>query len=307
MRQCKNLAVAAILALAGCTDIAATNDQIWSVAEKRYISESETLALMADAPLLLLGESHDNLDHHRLQALVVTELAKRGQRRTLAFEMIGEDRQEDIDRHLSRHPKSAEGLGQALDWEKRGWPDFALYAPIFQAGLDAGWPIAPANLSKADSAKITKPDLLDSAARQRLGLDDPLPPEMAKGLREDLIDNHCGLLPESALPGMIRMQTAWDRKMASALIEGQRRNPNGSVLIAGAEHARKDRAVPYQLSRMSPTGKVLAVAFKERPASKEEAERADWPYDIVWFTKSVPEVDHCAQLRERFGKRQPAK
>lgn len=303
MRRCKIFAFAAILSLSGCAGSGMTGGQIWATAEKRYLSESEAMARMAASDILLLGESHDNPDHHRLQAWAIRELTRLGQIRTLAFEMIGDDRQADVDGYLKRQPKSADGLGAALDWEKRGWPDFALYAPVFQAGMDAGWPIAAANLSKPDSTKIAKQDQLDAPERVRLGLDAPLPPELAVGLRADLIENHCGLLPESALPGMVRMQTAWDRKMASALIDGVKKSRNGSVLIAGAEHVRKDRAVPYQLSKLAPGLKVLAVAFKERPATMAEAERADLPYDLVWFTDAVPAVDHCAQLREHFGKK----
>jgi uncharacterized iron-regulated protein len=300
MRQRDIFALALTLLLGACTSRFDPAQPIWSVAEKRYIGESEAMARMEDAPFLLLGESHDNPDHHRLQARLVAALAAKGQKRALAFEMIEEDRQPAIDAFLKDHPNQALGLDQAVEWQTRGWPDYALYAPIFQAGLDGGWPILGANLAKSKSKAASQPGGLGNEEEALLGLDLPLPEPIRAELRQNLIDGHCGLLPESALPPMMRLQIAWDGTMASRLADSGQKD--GAVLIAGSEHVRKDRAVPYHLARLAPGLNVLAVAFKEQtdPPSPPEAET--WPYDLVWFTPPRPEVDHCKDLKERMGK-----
>ncbi|MBF0267701.1 MAG: ChaN family lipoprotein [Alphaproteobacteria bacterium] len=345
------LVLASFVMMGGCALSPPEQQTIWLVGEKRYISESDALERMAAAPLLLLGESHDNQEHHRLQAHVVKKLADRGQTRALAFEMIERDRQPVIDAHLAkqivipscvnrdrltqasgagrvpperlapapmgaREPCSrpsgdeskvpplgitAESLGQALDWDKSGWPDFALYAPVFQAGLDGGWPIRAANLPKSLYKAVGKAGGLDAPQEARLGLDRPLPPEIAAGLRQNLIDSHCGLLPETALPAMMRLQTAWDGAMALTMTESLQKD--GVVLIAGSEHARLDRAVPLHLARLLPEVKRLAVAFKEQTDPPTPPESEDWPFDLIWFTPPTPTVDHCAQLKERMKKK----
>lgn len=296
-------ALLGLLALGGCAPRLHPDRTVWAPAEKRYIGESEALERMSKAPFLLLGESHDNEDHHRLQTRVVRELAARGQKRALAFEMIEADRQPAIDAYLQAHPTSADGLGEAVDWAKRGWPDFAIYRPIFQAGLDGGWPILGANLPKSMSKPAGQPGGLGVDEEKRLGLDKPLPDAVLAELRRNLIDGHCGLLPEKALPAMMRLQIAWDGSMASRMIEAA--TQDGAVLIAGAEHVRKDRAVPLHLARLKPGVQTLSVAFREQtdPPSPPEAET--WPYDLVWFTPPKPEVDHCKGLKERMERKKP--
>lgn len=303
MRQRTIFTFVVLFCLSSCSSVDLTHRQIWMPSERRFISQAEALDMMAGSHILLLGESHDNPEHHRLQTLAVSELAKRSQVRTLAFEMIEEDRQKNVDSYLDANPKSAQGLGAALEWEKRGWPDFAMYAPVFQAGLDGGWRIAAANLARADARKVAKPDALDEKEKARLGATVALLPQQMEALRLEMIDNHCGMLPESALPGMIRLQIAWDGKMARSLVEGAEKTNGLSVLIAGAEHVRKDRAVPLHLAKLAPKAKVVSVAFKEQTDPPSPPESVDWPYDIVWFTSARPAQDHCAELRERFGKK----
>ncbi|CAA6605514.1 Uncharacterized iron-regulated protein [Rhodospirillaceae bacterium LM-1] len=301
MRMRHIILLASFFLMGGCALSPPEQQTIWMPAEKRYISESEALERMAGAPLLLLGESHDNQEHHRLQAHVVKKLAARGQTRSLAFEMIERDRQQIIDGHLAKPSVTAETLGQALDWDKSGWPYFALYAPVFQAGLDGGWPIRAANLPKSLYKAVGKAGGLDAPQEARLGLDRPLPPEIAAGLRQNLIDSHCGLLPETALPAMMRLQTAWDGAMALTMTESPQKD--GVVLIAGSEHARLDRAVPLHLARLLPEVKRLAVAFKEQTDPPTPPEGEDLPFDLIWFTPPTPTVDHCAQLKERMKKK----
>lgn len=303
MRRRTIFALACLLAVSGCAGALDPDRTIWSPVEKRYLSESEALERMAKARFLLLGESHDNADHHRLQARMVREMAARGQKRALAFEMIEADRQPNVDAYLKTHAASADGLGEAVDWARRGWPDYDLYKPIFQAGLNAGWSIVGANLPRSLSKPAGQPGGLGASEEKRLGLDKPLPDSVRTDLRQSLIDGHCGLLPEAALPAMMRLQIAWDGQMASRMVETAAQD--GAVLIAGAEHVRKDRAVPSHLQRLSAGTTSLAVAFREQadPPSPPEAE--DWPYDLVWLTPPKPAVDHCKGLRERMERKKP--
>ncbi|TAN44966.1 MAG: hypothetical protein EPN26_16450 [Rhodospirillales bacterium] len=290
-----------ILAVTACVLQPPPSDLVWVPGEKRYISQSEALERLAKAPVVLLGESHDNAGHHRLQAFVVAELAARGQKRALAIEMIDRDRQGKVEDIQSLRPAKADGFRTSLDWDKSGWPDFAIYAPVFQAGLDAGWPIRAANLPKSLMKGAGKPGGLEAAEETLLGLHLSLPPGASEDLKQELIDGHCGLLPESSLPAMMRIQIARDGAMAQTLLE----NPpkDGAVLIAGAGHVRTDRAVPFHIASLRPGLKVMSLAFREQTVPPSPPESESWPYDLVWFTPAQPEVDHCAGLKKTLEKK----
>jgi uncharacterized iron-regulated protein len=79
---------------------------------------------------------------------------------------------------------------------------------------------------------------------------------------------------------------------------------SGVVLIAGAGHARTDRGVPLHLARMAPDAKILSLAFVEADDESTEADVAALPFDVVWFTARVENVDHCAALKRSLRKDQ---
>jgi uncharacterized iron-regulated protein len=176
-----------------------------------------------------------------------------------------------------------------------------MYAPVFQAGLDGGWPVVGANLPRSQARQAGSPEGLGREAETRLGLDKPLGEAVMSELKRNLIEAHCGLLPESAIAPMTRLQMAWDGQMAASLVESATRN--GAVLIAGAEHVRTDRAVPWRLAHLSPGKAALAVAFKEQTDPPTSPEYETWPYDLVWFTPHRDQPDHCLELKERLQKK----
>ena len=103
---------------------------------------------------MLLGEKHDNLDHHANQAAVVAALGD--QVSAVVFEMVGTDQQLDVVEFLASHPDDSEGLGPALDWADSGWPDWADYEPIAAAALDADALIVAGNVPRSTTRAIYK-------------------------------------------------------------------------------------------------------------------------------------------------------
>src|SRR5207244_982982 len=104
------------------------------------------LARLAEARYVLLGEKHDNPDHHVLQARIIRALAAAGRRPTVALEMFTPAQTGALARYLAAHPRAAAGIGEAVNWKASGWPTWEMYEPIAQAALDAGLTIEPANL-----------------------------------------------------------------------------------------------------------------------------------------------------------------
>ena len=45
--------------------------KVWNVREQRFISQTELLSDLTAVEYVLLGEKHDNRDHHELQAEVI--------------------------------------------------------------------------------------------------------------------------------------------------------------------------------------------------------------------------------------------
>jgi uncharacterized iron-regulated protein len=288
--------------------------RIWDVASGAFIGRPELIDRLARGRFVLLGERHDNPDHHRLQAWVLRALIAAGRRPAVGFEMFTVDDAPAIARHLTAHPADAIGLAQAVDWQRSGWPDWAMYQPIAEAALKSGLPIVATNLSPATARTMgqTGLDALDASFAARLGLERPLPPDIQAAMAEEIRAAHCGYASEPQVEAMLLVQRARDAQMAEALAAAGQQD--GGVLIAGVGHVRRDHGVPSYLSSQVPGADVISVAFLE--VSQQVLEPGAYatqfrhqtlPFDYVWFTPRVDDQDPCTTFQEQLRKLQKQK
>ncbi len=274
--------------------------KVWSVEAGAFVGRETLAREAARARFVMLGETHDNPVHHRLQAALL-EAAVRDEPAVLALEMVNRAQQPALDDWRAAGGDPAR-FAEATRWTERGWPDFAIYEPVIETAREAGLPIRGANLGReavrtaAREGREALPAPVRSAMdRYRPGAADR--ERMAAIVRE----GHCNLLPEAAIPGMVTAQRARDAAMAATLagVDGR------AVLVTGAGHARKDIGVPAYLA--DAPGTLLSVAFVEvdedaaHPAAYAEAFGVDrLPFDYAWFTPRQPREDPCAGLERHL-------
>jgi uncharacterized iron-regulated protein len=276
--------------------------RIWDTRAGRFVTAEQLVAGLVRARYVLLGERHDNPDHHRVQAALVRALLAAGRRPAVAFEMFTADDAGSIARHLAAAPRDAAGLAAAVDWKRSGWPDWAYYEPIAQAALDAGLPIVAANLAPATVRALAAGDrsALPAGLAARHALDQPLPDGGEAALASELYDAHCGHIPMTRMNGMVLAQRARDATLADGMLTAVL---DGAVLIAGAAHVRTDRGVPAYLRARAPGASIAAVAVLEvregwtRPRDYAAAYGGRLPFDWVWFTPRMGDGDPCARFR----------
>ncbi|WP_088347570.1 MULTISPECIES: ChaN family lipoprotein [Rhodomicrobium] len=282
---------------------------VWT-ADFKPVTAQQLETAAAQANFVLLGEIHNNADHHRLQAQMIEALVRAGRRPAVVFEMIPASLQAGLDRHLQSSPADAAGLGKFLNWEERGWPDWAIYQPVAEAALAAKLPLRGGALDRDTSRAIGKSDPSQAKLILDLGLDQPVRPEAVAGLAREIEDGHCNMLPKSAVKPMIMVQRAVDAQLAKILLGATPKD--GAVLIAGSGHARKDWAVPTFIKQKLPDASVISIAFfevdPERPAAADYVDPIAGlgaPYDFIYFTPKADLVDRCAEMAEQMGKIRP--
>jgi uncharacterized iron-regulated protein len=281
--------------------------KIWDVRAARFADERTLGEGLRRGRFVLLGEKHDNADHHRLQARLVRALIAAGRRPAVLFEMFDADQAPALSRYLAAHPTDASGLDAAVGWTRSGWPDWSFYRPIAEAALEAGLPILAANLSRTTTRSLARAGLaaLDPREATRLGLDRPLAPATDAQMAAEIREAHCGSASEAMVGRMVLVQRARDAEMGERMAEAG--PDDGAVLIAGFGHVRNDRGVPNDLERRVPGVRIVSVAFLEVSAGEVEPrayaagfERDVLPYDYVWFTPRVDDVDPCEKFKEEF-------
>ena len=241
-------------------------------------SDAERLAAWLPADVLLLGEQHDAVAHQRVQQGLVATLAGRGQLAALALEMA------DSGTSTASSPPSAspEQVRALLRWDDAAWP-WAAYGPVVMTAVRAGVPVLGANLPRSEM----RASMADSQLDQRL------PGPALKAQQQLIRQGHCDLLPEGQITPMTRIQIARDRHMADTLAKSVQPG-KVVVLISGSVHADKQLGVPQHL----PAG--LQVKSVRLLAGGQVL--PDESFDSVWITEALPDKDHCAGLREQFGK-----
>lgn len=291
--------------------------RVWSVEAQEFVGPEGVSIGIADARFVMLGEKHDNPDHHRLQAWIVEALARSGRRPAVVFEMIGADRADSLAQALVEADGDADALGVLLDWDAHGWPDWEIYRPIFAAALTAGLPVAAGDAARATIRTVSRGglDALDADRRRALALDTPLPDAFAEELRQVIADVHCDMLPDRALDGMAEVQRFRDAALAASLAEAARLpGVDGAVLIAGAGHLRRDWGTPYYLNLQGEKGGTAIVVFREvepgrtEPSDYLDASAAESIFDYLWFTPRLDDEDPCekfAEQLERMRQRAP--
>jgi uncharacterized iron-regulated protein len=316
--RCARVAFAVVLVLliAGCTKgskiewespVEKTHPlvgRIWDVKAGSFIAEDTLVARLVASKFVLLGERHDNPDHHALQAKLMRAMVAAGRRPALGFEMLATDDAPAVVRYLARSPKDAAGLGDAVNWSRSGWPEWRFYQPIAQAALDANVPIVATNLSKAATGAVRRNGLpgLGPTLTTQLRLSEPTP-ETRMAMTRELRESHCGQMPDDTIDRMVDIQWARDARIAASLARGGQRD--GGVLIAGAGHVRRDRGVPIHLALQAPGATIASVAFVEVDAAGTKP--GDYaarfgvetlPFDYVWFTPKIDDADPCEKLKK---------
>lgn len=283
--------------------------KIWIPAEGRFAVPAELYAAAAKTDFLLIGEKHDNADHHLLQARLLAEIGRAARGGTVVFEMLTQSQQQKLDDHLAAEPGDAEGIGPAVGWDDSGWPDWSIYEPIFRQALDNGMHLAAGSMNKATIKEIARQGLqaLGEDQISELMLDQPLSEATRDQMRKVIFRSHCEQLPEHMLDPMVSVTLAKDALMAETL----KRSRDGggqapAVLIAGGGHVRKDWGVPMHLSRLSPGARTVAVGLVEvEKGAVDPVEYLSGPadegrFDFVWFTPRVTDEDPCEAFAEQL-------
>ena len=257
--------------------------------------------------LALLGEVHDNAEHHRQRSAILRRALEAGWRPALVMEQFDIDRQPDIDRSRRERSLDAPHL-IASAGAARGW-NWDFYAPVIALALQFDLPLLAGNLPRATAARLSREshEQVFGAQRTReLGLHEAPDAAWQAAMEREIDAGHCGALPRSALAGIARAQFARDAVMARLLLDHAAR---GALLLAGTGHVRRDIGVPRWLTNLAglqaPPGAaseptrvaqhVLAVGFveagNELPAPNQ--------FDAIVAAPPAEREDPCKAFKAR--------
>ncbi|WP_051243016.1 ChaN family lipoprotein [Azohydromonas australica] len=231
--------------------------------------------------VLLYGEQHDQPDQQRQVAQAVRDLASHQRLAAVVLEMAEQGGS------TARLPVTADEatVKEALRWSAAAWP-WDTYKDVVMSAVRAEVPVLGGNLPRRDMRE----------AMQNASLDGLLPPAVNDQLKTAIREGHCGLLPREHEGGMLRIQLARDQSMARTVAQAlESATPGRQVLLlAGAQHAARDRGVPLHLQQLGFKPEELHVTmFGEAPTD------TTLPADRTLAAAFSPGPDPCEQLRKK--------
>jgi uncharacterized iron-regulated protein len=276
----------------------------WDAASKRFVPTAEIVAKLRRANLRLIGEVHDNPEHHRLQAELLEGIAGGGLTPALVFEQMDREHDAALQQRLAAGGATVEEVADAVRFDRKGW-NWDFYRPLVEIALRNALPLRAANLSRGAAGAVVKNGLasLEPARLAALRVEAAWNAEREEALRQIIRDGHCGALPESIVPNMAAAQRVRDATIAEALLAP---GGDGAVLIAGNGHVRRDLAVPLYLAASAPARASCAIGLLEVEAGEVEARAYAHTagletaiYDAVIFTARRQRPDPCAAFRRK--------
>lgn len=271
--------------------------KVYDLSANQEIDSNTLLSRLTKADTILIGEKHDNPDHHMLEQLILKHRLSEAAGATVVFEMLDDTQQDQIASVNASY--APETLPDALNWNGKAWP-WEDYGSVITEALDGGASLVAGNISRAQLKSIYAKgnEELNNDAQLRSAL------KVDQSVREELLDEiyeqHCQVMARDKLSPMVNIQLARDAHMASAIETAQTKTV---ILIAGAYHVRKSMAVPLHLQLQNSERSPVVVILAEVPQDldgleqylKEQATNADY----LWFTPRFTNKDYCEAFRKK--------
>jgi uncharacterized iron-regulated protein len=236
--------------------------------------------LVANTPVVLLGESHTNVDHHHWQLHTLAALHGRAANLVIGFEAFPRRLQSVLDDWIEGK-LTAEAFLKASEWRQVWGYDAALYMPLFQFARLNRIPMIALNVERKLVSQVGQNGWAAVPPSEREGLSNPAPASpayqrelarvyamkkmMPPGMDPASIPQgtHMPEPDEAALADAITQpdfqrfvdaQQTWDRAMAEALASAKRKFSNATVVgVLGSGHVADGHGVPHQLKDLGVT------------------------------------------------------
>ena len=247
----------AAIALPARAHEACAAEGVWTVPGGGRIAAQEILGRAANAQMALLGEAHDNPDHHRWELHTLAALAALRPNLVLGFEMFPRRVQTALDRWVAGELGEAEFL-KASDWANVWGYEAAFYLPLFHFARLNRIPMLALNVERDLVRTVGANGLAAVPAERREGVSDPAAPGEPYLAR--LFETYAqhpektAAAPARTDPAFARFveaQLVWDRAMAQALADAVARNPDALIVgVMGSKHIAHGDGVPHQLENL---------------------------------------------------------
>ena len=238
-------------------------------ADGKVLDSREVFERLSGGRIVLLGEAHTTVAHHRWQHYMLAALHSRYPNMMVGFEMLPRRAQPALDAWSAGRLGEKEFLEQS-QWREVWGYDAGLYLPLLHFARLNRLPTLALNIDRALVSRVGQQGWSAIDEAERMGLSNPAPAsnayreslarlyrykkmmgmngDAAAAEQEPDLDE---IRRSDAFANFVDAQLTWDRAMAEALADAHRRDSAAIVVgIIGRGHLEHGYGIPYQLADM---------------------------------------------------------
>ena len=293
----------------------------WVTSQGKTLDKNNVMNTLSKTKVVLLGEDHDNPEHHRWQLHTMAGIYAYQSNMALGFESFPRSAQKYLDQWVAGEIEEKEFL-EAVEWDKVWRFDKDFYMPMFYFARMNKIPMYALNVERKLVSMVSQQgwDSIDEKTRE--GVTKPASPsleylEILAGVYAQHLPKHDSPNPHEKnaenselseeefrkimdMPGFRRFvdgQTVWDRAMAEKIHQAITRDKYAIVIgIMGAGHIMGDYGVPHQLNDLGTESISTLMAWD---GTIECAELKNGTVDIAYGIRVINTVEE--EKKPRLG------
>lgn len=278
------------------------------------VSAADAIDRLAEADVVLLGESHGYRDIHLWQATAGAAVADRRGRAQFGYEMLPRRAQAALDAWAAGESSRHAFLAQA-GWSEAWGFGADAYDPILRLPRLLGAPGIALNVDRSLVRRVGREGWASVPEAERFGLSDPAPALPAYMETLDVVlqqknaagDDKQPDAEATAKAATMRLrfaeaQLVWDRAFAEAIKGGLEHDPAAPVVaFMGRGHVEYGHGVAHQLADLGVFSVASAIAVFVDEACALEADSAGRPIADLVFGVAPPPPEPPPPARPKIG------
>jgi uncharacterized iron-regulated protein len=227
----------------------------------RNTSNLESLIpVLADKRVVLIGETHDRLDHHLVQLEIIRGLHEIHPALAIGMEAFQQPFQRHLDDYVSGKLSERELL-RKTEYYRRWRFDFRLYQPILRYARENRLPLVALNLPTELTRKVGRQGIEGLSEEERAEIPEEIDRSDAayESRLEEIFARHPQRSDQS-FERFVEVQLLWDEGMAARAADYLESHPRHvMVILAGSGHLAYGSGIPRRLSRRTPVRTAIVL------------------------------------------------
>jgi uncharacterized iron-regulated protein len=268
-------------------------EEILRLPDGERISFHQLLSDLEPSPVIFMGETHDQTEHHRNQVRILQGLIEKNRDLVVGMEIFERSQQPILDQWTEGRLTEEEFLKE-VKWETTWGMDYNLYRGILDEAKNRRLKVLCLNIERELVRRVGQQGIAGLSPEDRAKL-----PEMDLSDKEHR--HYMASIYKSHQAGSAKdfenfyqAQCLWDEAMAETLsrfLQSAEGRDKTVVVIVGSGHVAFHFGIPKRLYRRNPIA-YKTIILKEWKRNVEEDFKSDKvtsPFaHFLWITKPAP-------------------